>query len=313
MTKSSKAPESWLAFELNILRRLDFKSAALPNAGSSQLGAYLKNWGARVTANDVLGSNWAELTSAIENNDVILSDELVENLLEDAYVPGYEFRNPALAEWFGETDGWWFNNVRSSIERISDPIEKAIALDTAMKVGDYALSFEGEARRLRQPFSKVFRKFLGIRPIPVNNGVENSCQNRPAKDFIAEVYTDLLLLKLRQPRNQALKAYLGRDAWKEEFYRGSASFWLETEKSLAGQFGDRVETKSQYLRHLEDFFLTAAHIPIWAVVHTENDFVTTQDIVEVIGNLRRVDTIFTKDFSELLGLKAVVITASAKK
>jgi len=37
--------------------------------------------------------------------------------------------------------------------------------------------------------------------------------------------------------------------------------------------------------------------------------VSTQEIVNVIAGLRRVDTIYTKDFSELTGTRAVVITA----
>ena len=43
---------SWLGFELNILRRLKFKSAALPLTGEPHLGNYLKRWDVRVVAND---------------------------------------------------------------------------------------------------------------------------------------------------------------------------------------------------------------------------------------------------------------------
>jgi hypothetical protein len=54
---------------------------------------------------------------------------------------------------------------------------------------------------------------------------------------------------------------------------------------------------------------TAAHIKSWAISHVEDGAIGTQDIVETIGKIRRVDTIFTKDFSELTGTKAVIITA----
>ena len=70
-----------------------------------------------------------------------------------------------------------------------------------------------------------------------------------------------------------------------------------------------VETKSQYLRLLEETLRTASHIKHWAISHVESGFISTQDLVEVIGKIRRVDTIFTKDFSELTGTKAVIITA----
>ena len=42
----------WLGFELSVLRRLKFRSVALPLAGEPNLGLYLKRWDARVAAND---------------------------------------------------------------------------------------------------------------------------------------------------------------------------------------------------------------------------------------------------------------------
>jgi len=34
-------------------------------------------------------------------------------------------------------------------------------------------------------------------------------------------------------------------------------------------------------------------------------------LVECVSNTRKIDAIYTKDFSELLGIKAVIITAAA--
>jgi hypothetical protein len=60
---------------------------------------------------------------------------------------------------------------------------------------------------------------------------------------------------------------------------------------------------------VEDLLRTAAHIEKWVIAHTEDGFLSTPEIVEVISRVRRVDTIFTKDFSELTGTRAVIITA----
>ena len=70
-----------------------------------------------------------------------------------------------------------------------------------------------------------------------------------------------------------------------------------------------VETKSQYLQLLEDTLHTASHINHWAIAHVESGFVSTPDVVEMVGRIRRVETVYTKDFSELTGTKAVIITA----
>ncbi len=36
---------------------------------------------------------------------------------DDAYVPRVRLDKPSLANWFNETDVWWFDNVRFNAER----------------------------------------------------------------------------------------------------------------------------------------------------------------------------------------------------
>jgi len=307
-TKSIK-PQGWLAFELNVLRRLKFTSAILPFTGEPNLGAYLKRWGVRVLANDLMQSAWTKAVAAIQNNAEKLSDVDVNAVLEDAYVPRYRLQNESLKNWFNETDAWWFDNVRNNIENLASPVSQAIALSIAMNVGDYVLSFEAETLQLRQPLSIVYKRLWSVQPEPVNNGQNNTCQNKTANDFIAENYMDLMFLRLPSAHNQNQRSYLGRTAWREEWLRFGGDFWKDVEISQAGRLGTLVETKSQYLRLLEETLRTASHLPTWAIAHVEDGFVSTQDIVETIGQIRRVDTIFTKDFSELTGTKAVIITA----
>src|SRR5690242_15598126 len=149
------SPKSWLAFELNVLRRLKFASAALPFTHTPSLGAYLKRWDVRVQANDPLQSAWTRAQASIPNNGEKLSADDVNVVLEDAYVPKYKLQNPALGNWFTETDSWWFDNVRQNIERLPTPISRAIAASLAMATGDYVLSFTEDTRELRQPLSNV--------------------------------------------------------------------------------------------------------------------------------------------------------------
>jgi hypothetical protein len=302
-------PKGWLAFELNVLRRLRFTSVALPFAAQPRLGAYLKRWNARVLANDPTLTGWTKAVAAIENNSEVLSDEDVNLVLEDAYVPRYRLQNAALRSWFNETDAWWFDNVRQNIERLASPVARAIALNIGMSVGDYAASFTEETLELRQPLSTAYRRLWNVLPAPVNNGQNNTCQNKTANEFIAENFTDLMFLRLPAAHNQSQRNHFGAEAWREEWLRGGAEFWSDLERSNAGKLGTLTETKSQYLRLIEDTLQAAKNIPAWAVAHVEDGFVSTQDIVETIGRVRRVDTIYTKDFSELTGAKAVIVTA----
>lgn len=306
---SSNIPRNWLAFELNILRRMEFSSIAMPFISSPILGNHLKSNGVKVLTNDLLISSCMDAKTHIENNAEDLTDEEMDLVLRDAYVPQYKLKNPALLDWFNETDAWWFDNVRTNIQRLSSPISKAIAISIGMKVGDYALSFDDDTRILRQPLSNVYKRFWSIQSDPVNNGQNNACDNKDANEFTAESYPDLMFLRLPKPHSSSLKSSQGMKAWREEWVRGNGDFWSSLEKQLTGKLGSHIETKSQYLNLIEEVLRTASHIKLWAIEHVEDGFISTQDIVETVGEVRRVDTIFTKDFSELLGTKAVIVTA----
>ncbi len=309
--KPINAPDGWLAFELNVLRRLKFASIVLPFTGEPALGAYLKRWNARVLANDPLPSAWTKAVAAIKNNTEKLSNDEAQVVLDDAYVPRYRLQNLALRQWFGETDAWWFDNVRQNAEKLASPVTKAIALSLAMSVGDYVLSFTEETLELRQPLSAVYRRLWSVLPEPFNNGQNNNCYNKPINEFLVESFSDLMFLRLPPARNQNRRGHLGAKAWREEWLRGDDRFWNEAEATNAGKLGTSTETKSQYLRLLEETLQAASQIPHWAIAHVEDGFISTQDIVETVQKIkrRRVDTIFTKDFSELTGTKAVIITA----
>ena len=307
--QTKNSPKSWLAFDLNVLRRLKFNSVAIPFSGQPALASYLKRWNARVMANDPLQSAWTRTLAQIANDGQKLSDDEVNTVLEDAYVPGYRLQNAALTTWFTETDAWWFDNARRNIDRLPSQMSQAVASSIAIAVGDYVQAFTEETRELRQPLSTVYRRLWSIHPETFDNGQNNTCQNKNADDFLAETPADLMFLRLPAAHNQTARGYLGRAAWREEWLRGGSDFWAGLEAGIAGKLGAATETKSQYLHHLEETLLRASHIKNWAVAHVESGFIQTQDIVDTISEIRRVDTIYTKDFSELTGAKAVIVTA----
>lgn len=303
-------PKSWLAFELSVLRRLEFKTAALPFTGNPTLGLYLKRGDTRVLANDPLQSSWTKALAAIQNNGERLSDEDVNAVLEDVYVPRHKLQNPALRNWFNETDSWWFDNIRQNLEKLQSPFGFAMAASLVMAVGDYVLSFAEDTLELRQPLSNVYRRLWTIMPDAINNGQNNSCQNKNADEFIAELRgVDLMFLRLPATGGGSRAATPDKAVWREEWLRGGNDFWGAFETARHGKLGGPVETKSQYLQVLTETLRTASHIKTWAIAHVEGGLVSTQEIVNVIGGIRKVDTIFTKDFSELTGTRAVVITA----
>lgn len=306
---SNLIPNGWLAFELNVLRRLKFATIAIPFSAEAKLGAYLKRWNIRVLANDPTQWAWTRAVAEIENNTEILSEEDLATVLEDAYVPRHRLQNPALKKWFNETDSWWFDNVRQNIEKLGSPTARCVALSIGLGVGDYVMSFNDDTRNLRQPLSNIYKRLYLAQPAPVNNGKVNTCSNKPANEFIAENYTDLLFLRLPRAYNSDFRNSQAGHIWREEWIRGSDDFWESLDSAQANKLGTHVITKSQYLELLEDALKTASHIQSWAIAHVEDGFIPTQEVIETVSQVRRVDTIFTKDFSELTGTKATIITA----
>jgi hypothetical protein len=305
---------NWLGFELSVLRQVKFRSVALPLAGEPHLGQYLKRWDARVVSNDPAQWAWTKSLAFIENNAETLSQEDVETILADAYVPGNYFRNPTLLSWFNETDAWWFDNVRANAERLSSPYKRALALALGMAVGDYVFSFNLETRDLRQPLSltNVFLRLWRTQAPPIDNRQRNSSTNSSVRSFLAELYdTDLLFLRLPHPPRAADSRNSRVLSWREEWLRQGKGQWSEAGSDRTSRFEAPVETKEQYLRLIEDLLQIAAHLPMWAIEGISDGFVSTDELVECVGDARKIEAIYTKDFSELLGIKAVIITARA--
>ena len=65
LSQTKIVPKSWLAFDLNVVRRLKFESVLLPFNDRPALGAYLKRWNTRVSVNDPLQSAWVRSLAQI--------------------------------------------------------------------------------------------------------------------------------------------------------------------------------------------------------------------------------------------------------
>lgn len=303
----------WLAFELNVLRRLKFSSVALPFTGEPELLVQLKHWPIRIAANDPMVWSYTKAFALIENNTDQLDETDLGILLDDAYIPRDKLGNASLLKWFNETDAWWLDNVRFNAEQLR-PYKRALALTAAMMVGDYVLSFNEQTRSLREPLalSETFRLMLACLPLPHDNSMRNKTTNQDVRNFVAErQHTDLLFLRLPTPVTQMTA---GRDpivSWREEWLRGGDEFWLDLDRSQKARLGSRVQSKQQYLGFVEDLLRTASHIPNWAIAHTENGFISNEELVEKIARVRKVSTIYSKDFSDMLGVRASLIVASS--
>ena len=306
-------PNGWMAFELGVLRRLKFTSIALPFTGETELAVQLKRWRVRVAANDPMIWSHTKALALIENNVDKLSEQDILSLTDDAYVPREKLNNQSLLKWFNETDAWWFDNLHLNAQQL-DPYKQALALTAGMMTGDYVLSFNEETRMLRKPLSlsDTFRRLLAGLPEPQDNGMRNQSTNQDVRNFVAERHhTDLLFLRLPVPVTQTSNARDPLVTWREEWLRGSDDFWIDFERGRQARLGSPVQSKQQYLGFVEDLLRSASHIPVWAIAHTENGFISNDELVDKVSRVRKVAQIYSKDFSDMLGVRASMIVANA--
>lgn len=305
---SGQTPAGWLAFELSVLRRLSFRSAVSPACDEPDVEAYLKRWGVRVSVNAT--SRWAAVRAAarVENNSERLTREDLDLLLEDVYVPGHRLRNPALARTFGETHAWWFDNFRANADRLSNDAKRALALDLGLSVGDYALSFDEETREMRQPLSRVLQRLNESRPAPFDNRQRNAVRHEDARRFLdAEPAADLLFLRLPAAARAAANDTL--HAWRDEFVDGASDPSSASDGARSRWPASPAATRQQYLSDLDELFTAATRARTWAVSHVDDGRLPVEELVESLRRHRKVETVYTKDFSELTGARAVMITA----
>lgn len=311
-TAENFACNQWLAFELSVLSRLQFRSVALPWTGAPACALQLKRRGVRVHANDEREAEFIGAQAYTENNTERFTAEDLERITADAYIPGHRLPRPNLRNWFREPEAWWFSNVRNAIEKLDTKAKRALALDLGLKTGRYFLSFDEETSHLRMSLSSAMRRLWEESSPPVDNGQENTCHRQPAGEFLAEQQVDLALIRL--PRFASMsdgRSAEWHDAWLgvDEDSGGNREQPTIAPQKMTARHTPPAQSKTQFTGFVEELLSRAAHLPQWAIVHAADGFLSTEELVETIRRVRAVKTIYTKDFSEWMGVRASIITA----
>lgn len=290
-----------------MLRRLRFSSIAIPFAGQPDIEWYLKFWGKQVLTNDICQWAWWVSRALVENQGEYLNDNDVALVLSEAYVPRRRLHNPALISGLGpgfvrmsEIDAVWFDNVWLNIQQIANEYRRALAIMHALKVVDYVFSFNPETLELKRPLSEVFINLWRRQRDVINNGQTNFSVNRDAHEFIRAARADLMFARF--PRPEGLTALSrGVVGWRETWTRGSSDHWDSLISNQRGKLGDDVMSKEHYLQLIANFLARAKHIAKWAIAHTEDGFISAGEVGDVIKQFRRVDVVYNKDFSHVVG------------
>jgi adenine-specific DNA methylase len=305
MMNKANSHYRWLGFELSVLRRLKFSSIVIPFSGKPDLDWYLKFWGKQILTNDICQWAWWCSRALVENQGEMLSEEDLLLILNETSLPRHRLHNPALMRpvdgiQMGEADLIWFDNLWLNIQQIDNEYRRALAFLHSFSVIDYVISFDAETAEFKRPLSDIYISAWRHQRHIINNGQANYSVNRDAHDFIRQARGDLMYVRLPGPEGLAnLRNSVA--GWRENWVRGAGNKCEEMIANQRGRLGDRVSSKEQYLKLVSNFLTRAKQIPKWAVAHTDDGFISTTEIGEVIKQFRPVEVIYSKDFSDVIG------------
>lgn len=292
-----------LGFQASVLRQIEFRSIAIPYFSEARLDLYLKAWGRLIFANDPRAWAGTVARATVEATEP-LGEEIIARILEDVYVPGSKLANPDLRRWFGETDSWWMDNLRSNIDRLDDQLMQAQALMLGLQTGDYALSFDPETRELRRPLTTVFWRLAGRALSAPGAQPHNRSFNQPVDEFIKHARADLLLLSA--PSSQMDRGGAEeRSEWRETWVKGASDdAYRKTKPVLASQ------SRLSYLASIDRLLRPASHFRTWAIEYQEPGLAGVQDLVDLIKEHRPVKATYSKDVTEVAGgLRSYIVVA----
>lgn len=286
--------KSLLAFEVSVLKQIQFATIAIPFSAEAKLDWYLKAWNKRILSND--SRAWAAMAArAMIESTETLSEENIVQLLTDIYVPGTRLSNPHLRRWFSETDAWWMDNLRRNIETLEDEKLRAQASLLGMQTGDYALSFDEQTNDLRRPLATVFWRLAGRFTIGAQPHPQNHSYNYQPLDFIRNARADLLYINLpaSHDENEGSQA---RFQWRECWVKGLAADAEDFAQTLPAP-----QSKQAYLLRVDKMLRAGAHIKKWAVGCQESGLVSAREINDLVKEHRNVHATYSKDVTEVAG------------
>ena len=146
------------------IKNLEFESALDAFGGTGSVGYMLKTKGKQVTYNDIMKFNWYIGTSLIQNNEVTLSEDDIDFLLQEHKTCKYPtFVYDTFKDvYFTDEENKWIDRVAANIELLDDLYKKSIA---------YFALFQSCI--IKRPFNLFHRKNLYIRFAEVKRNFGN--------------------------------------------------------------------------------------------------------------------------------------------
>lgn len=287
-----------MAFEIAVLRELDFRTIALPFGGDGRLGWRLKMLGRQVHTNDFRQAETCQAIALVENNGFILGAAQIDAILcaaENAAENENAPLNPGLLSRFSPTEARWFEGFRLAVLENEDRMTQALAMTLGLRLGDYWLSFDDESKPLRPSIEDAAVELSTRSNLAVDNHRSNTAACLDPRQFVVQAQADLLYA--------ALPAFAPLDAtrpesWREIWASGEPDVWTSLAKRQQGTFGGCFLSKSDYKTAVKAFFRRVRHFGKWAIALSDHHPIKPEELVECLSDLRPQVKTYSKDVSE---------------
>lgn len=286
------------AFEIAVLRELDFKTIALPFGGDGRLGWRLKMLGRQVHTNDFRQAETCQAIALVENNGFMLGAAQIDAILCAASDAGENENapfNPGLLSRFTPTEARWFEGFRLAVLENEDRMTQALAMTLGLRLGDYWLSFDKEAQAIRPSLEDAAVDLSTRLNLAVENHRSNTAACLDPRQFVVQAQADLLYVALPE---FAPKDAGHPDAWREIWASGEPDAWSSLARRQQGTFGGRFLSKSDYKATVKAFFRRVRHIGTWAVALSDRHPIKPDELAECLSDMRPQVKTYSKDVSE---------------
>jgi len=313
---------------------------ALDAFGGSQSVSFLfKQHGFKVITNDFLEFNNQIGKALIENKNSTINKSDIQILLsQNENSDEYNLITNTYTDlFFEESEAIFVDNLRANIEKLDDPLKKALAFTAICRamtrkitMGHFghtqALNYASDPERIRRnrslvrPLKDIFLELLPKYNAAVFDNKQDNESHRENILDLLPILSDIDLVYFDPP-------YCDSHADYQSFYHLLETYtvyWKDKEfvngiKRYEPQRFSGFDKKKTVTQSFEKLFELSSDIPNWLISYNDRSYPSIEDLTKIVGKFKDV-TVETKTYQNgrggkgsVAGSKEVLLVCTPKK
>ena len=288
--KTKRVIPSWIWQQI---QDLDFTSVYDPFSGFSSLGLFLKHKGKQIMTTDVLQSYYWWNKAFIENNNVVISADIVGKINKlNNNIPIKNVFNAWTDQYFTEEEVNWLESWLYNINTLnSKDEERALLYSTVYLVINYWLSYNRKHLSYPKPMvpHEIFNYYATqVSDWVFDNNLQNAVYFTDAYSMINQLPTELIYMYPPTPegfRNYDLRYYLCECWTKQVTQLNLEEVIIPNSRPKLGQTFNSLE---EYLQALNHFLELAEQNNIWAIAYNDQSLLDKDTLLTIVQRYRKV-------------------------